>query len=62
MYSEVDSFHPSLWDEERLRRQQIHFEFGDQPVEEVRTVTDTNVSARNANKKRVLSLSLSRLW
>ena len=26
---DTDSFHPSIWDEERERRQQIHFEFND---------------------------------
>ncbi|XP_052079753.1 erbin-like isoform X2 [Mytilus californianus] len=26
---DTDSFHPSMWDEERERRQQIHFEFND---------------------------------
>lgn len=30
-----DSFHASIWDEERLRRQQIHFNFSDDPEEEV---------------------------
>ncbi|PVD23056.1 hypothetical protein C0Q70_16318 [Pomacea canaliculata] len=29
-----DSFHASIWDEERLRRQQIHFNFSDDPEEE----------------------------
>ncbi|XP_071117140.1 leucine-rich repeat-containing protein 7-like isoform X2 [Haliotis cracherodii] len=31
---DTDSFHASMWDEERARRQQIHFEFGDEVDEE----------------------------
>nr|KAG5714135.1 hypothetical protein BaRGS_020463 [Batillaria attramentaria] len=31
---DTDSFHPSIWDEERLRRQQIHFNFADDDEEE----------------------------
>ena len=34
MYSDTDSFHPSLWEEERQQRQQIHFEFADLPDDE----------------------------
>lgn len=34
MYSDTNSFHPSLWEEERERRQRIHFEFETIPEEE----------------------------
>ena len=30
-----DSFHASIWDEERQRRQQIHFDFADEEDDEV---------------------------
>ena len=29
MYSDTDSFHPSMWEEERQRRRQIKFDFGE---------------------------------
>jgi hypothetical protein len=32
---DTDSFHPSIWDEERLQRQQIHFNFIDDDDDEV---------------------------
>lgn len=32
---DTDSFHPSMWDEERERRQQIHFEFNDDVGDQV---------------------------
>ena len=32
---DAESFHASMWDEERLRRQQIHFDFADESDEEV---------------------------
>ncbi|RUS74107.1 hypothetical protein EGW08_018138 [Elysia chlorotica] len=31
---DTSSFHPSMWDEERLQRQQIHFDFADDSEEE----------------------------
>ena len=35
MGGDTDSFHASIWDEERSRRQQIHFEFADDKDGEV---------------------------
>ncbi|XP_050403943.2 erbin isoform X1 [Patella vulgata] len=35
---DTDSFHPSIWEEERRRRQKIHFEFGDDVPENERLV------------------------
>ena len=34
IYSDADSFHPSLWEEEREQRARIHFEFDTIPEEE----------------------------
>lgn len=33
---DTDSFHPSIWDEERERRQQIHFEFNEDMNDQVK--------------------------
>ena len=34
MYSDTNSFHPSLWEEERAAKQRIHFDFETIPEEE----------------------------
>jgi len=35
MYSDGDSFHPSMWEEERQQRQRIHFDFDGMSEDEV---------------------------
>ena len=34
IFSDADSFHPSLWEEERLKKQTIHFENANAEIEE----------------------------
>ena len=58
---DTDSFHASMWDEERQNRQMIHFEFADESDVDV-SIADLqnyfNVKEINCGMKYLLNLCL----
>ncbi|CAG2208859.1 Erbin,Leucine-rich repeat-containing protein 7,Protein lap4,Protein scribble homolog,Protein lap1 [Mytilus edulis] len=50
---DTDSFHPSMWDEERERRQQIHFEFNDDVGDQVSPTGGADLNDVHVREARI---------